>query len=192
MPATPSSMIPLGTMAPDFQLPDTISGKEISLLELSGSCATVVMFICNHCPYVKHVNNELIQLSKDYGYRGVNFVAISSNDREQFPEDGPDAMRKVAHELAYPFPYLFDETQAVAKAFGAACTPDFFVFDRALRLTYRGQLDDSRPGNDIPVTGSDIRQALEAMLQGLPVSENQKPGIGCSIKWKKDKVRLNL
>lgn len=192
MPATPSSMVPLDTMAPDFQLPDTVTGKEISLLELKGSIATVIMFISNHCPYVKHVNSELTQLAKDFGYRGVNFIAISSNDPSQFPEDGPEAMKEAALQLGYPFPYLFDESQAVASAFGAACTPDFFVFDRKLRLVYRGQLDDSRPGNNIPVTGSDIREALSAILEEKPVSENQKASIGCSIKWKKDKVKLNV
>lgn len=185
MAATPSSMVALGSIAPDFQLRDVTSGKELSLLELKGNVATVVMFICNHCPYVKHVNNELVKISKDFGVKGVNFIAISSNDVSQYPDDAPDKMKETALDIGYTFPYLYDETQEVAKAYDAACTPDFFVYDRHLRLVYRGQLDDSRPSNKEPVTGKDIREVLKALIEAKPVSENQKPSIGCSIKWKK-------
>jgi peroxiredoxin len=184
MARTPSTMIPLTTKAPDFSLPDTASRKELSLQQLKGNVATVIMFICNHCPFVKHVNNELVKLGNDYKIKGIGFIAISSNDVVAHPEDGPDLMKKVAIELKYPFPYLYDETQKVAKAYNAACTPDFFIYDKDLQLAYRGQLDDSRPGNGIPVTGHDIRNALDQMVSGKKVSENQKPSIGCGIKWK--------
>ena len=184
MARTPSTMIPLGTLAPPFSLPDTLSGKTTSLAELRGENGTVVMFICNHCPFVKHINSELINLAHTYQSKSIGFVAISSNDVETYPEDGPEKMKAVGTDLKYPFPYLYDETQVVAKAYDAACTPDFFVFDGKLSLVYRGQLDDSRPGNMIPVTGHDIRQALEALLSGRPVSLEQKPSIGCNIKWK--------
>lgn len=177
-------MIPLQTMAPAFQLPDVISGDQKSLSDLKGSSATVIAFICNHCPFVKHVNPALLQLAKDYQDRGVGFIAISSNDAVQYPDDGPEAMKTTALKLEYPFPYLYDETQETARAYQAACTPDFFVFDKNLKLAYRGQLDDSRPGNDIPVTGMDIREALESILAGRPVAGLQKPSIGCNIKWK--------
>jgi peroxiredoxin len=185
MAATPSTMMPLGTTAPDFNLPDVIAGKNKSLNELKSEKATVVMFICNHCPFVKHVQKELVKLANDYLASGISFIAISSNDIEAYPEDSPQKMREVAKSFAYPFPYLFDETQAVAKDYGAACTPDFFVFDKALQCIYRGQLDDSRPGNNIPVTGKDLRAALDSILTGKPISEDQKPSIGCNIKWKK-------
>ncbi|MCS6933802.1 MAG: thioredoxin family protein [Chitinophagales bacterium] len=184
MARTPSNMVPLGMQAPDFALPDTVSGKTFTLGELKGEVATVVMFICNHCPYVKHVNHELVRLGNDYRQKGISFVAISSNDVVNYPDDAPDKMREVALALGYPFPYLYDETQEVAKKYDAACTPDFYVFDKDLRLVYRGQLDDSRPSNDIPVTGRDLRAALDALLSGKPVSENQRPSIGCNIKWK--------
>lgn len=177
-------MIPLQTEAPLFSLPDVTSGQRLSLLELKGEHATVIAFICNHCPFVKHINHQLIELAKDYQNKGVSVIAISSNDAQQYPEDGPEAMKEVAIQLGYPFPYLYDETQEVAKAFSAACTPDFFVFNADLKVAYRGQLDDSRPGNDIPVTGSDIRKALDNLISGSPVSERQKPSIGCNIKWK--------
>lgn len=177
-------MIPLKTSAPLFELPDVVSGDIKSLSELRGNTATVVAFICNHCPFVKHINPALIQLSLDYQSRGISFVAISSNDAVQYPDDGPQAMKTTALNLGYPFPYLYDETQEVAKAYQAACTPDFFVFDNELKLVYRGQLDDSRPGNEIPVTGKDMRDALDCLIAGKPVADFQKPSIGCNIKWK--------
>jgi len=179
-----SKMIPLGTKAPDFNLPDTISGETKSLAELKSDVATVVMFICNHCPYVKHVNEQLVQLAKDYQPRGVSFIAISSNDPETYPEDAPERMKEVGIQLGYPFPYLFDESQDVARDYSAACTPDTYIFDKDLKLVYRGQLDGARPGNQIPVTGVDVRNALDALINGEPVDQNQVPSMGCSIKWK--------
>ncbi len=184
MVATPSTMLPLGTAAPDFNLPDTVSGQIKNLEELQSTQATVIMFICNHCPFVKHVNDQLVKLANDYQSQGVSFIAISSNDVENYPEDHPDKMKEYALALGYPFPYLYDETQDVAKAYKAACTPDFYIFDGDLKLVYRGQLDASRPKSDIPVTGSDIRSALDNMLAGKPVSADQKPSLGCNIKWK--------
>lgn len=184
MARTPSNMIPLGTVAPDFTLPDAVTGSSFSLQQLKGDTATVVMFICNHCPYVKHVNNALVQLANDYKSKGVSFIAISSNDAINYPDDSPDKMKEQALALGYPFPYLYDETQEVAKLYDAACTPDFYIFDNSLLLVYRGQLDDSRPSNDIPVTGKDMRLALDALLQNTPVSVEQRPSIGCNIKWK--------
>jgi len=184
MARTPSVMIPLGSKASEFQLPDTKSGNSISLNKSKGDKATVLMFICNHCPFVKHVNPELIRMANDYAGKGVSFIAISANDVVQYPDDGPDTMKKVASELKYPFPYLYDESQDVAKAYQAACTPDFFIYDKDLKLVYRGQLDSSRPGNDIPLTGSDMRAALENIVNNKPVSQNQIPSIGCNIKWK--------
>lgn len=180
----PSTMVKLGTAAPAFELPDTISGQNFSLNDVKGSTATVIMFICNHCPFVKHVNSELVRLANDYNSADIGFAAISANDAVNYPEDAPDRMKKVALELGYPFPYLYDETQAVAKAYDAACTPDFFIYDKNLQLVYRGQLDDSRPGNSIPVTGSDVRNALDCLRANQPVPINQKPSIGCNIKWK--------
>jgi peroxiredoxin len=185
MAAMSSTMLPLGTTASRFNLPDTVTGKLMSLDELKSGTATVVMFICNHCPYVQHVQHELVRLANDYQPRGISFIAISSNDIESFPEDAPDKMKEVAERLGYPFPYLYDETQEIARAYQAACTPDFYILDNDLKLVYRGQLDDSRPGNLIPVTGQDIRAALDHILNGEPVDPNQKPSIGCSIKWKK-------
>ncbi|MES1942761.1 alkyl hydroperoxide reductase [Salinisphaera sp. PC39] len=185
MSLTPSNMMPLGTKAPDFALPDAVSGRTLSLADVRGERATVVMFICNHCPYVKHVNAELVRLANDYRDRGVGFVAISANDADEYPDDAPDKMKQVAAEQGYPFPYLYDETQSVAKAYDAACTPDFYVFDADLKCAYRGQLDDSRPGNDEPVTGADLRAALDAILDGEIVPEDmQTPSQGCNIKWK--------
>lgn len=184
MARTPSTMAPLGTVAPAFYLPDTVSGKNISLEEVKGHVATVVMFICNHCPFVQHVNDELLRLANDYKNKGAGFVAISSNDVVAYPEDAPAMMKQVAAKLKYPFPYLYDESQQVARAYHAACTPDFFIFDKNLRLVYRGQLDDSRPGNGIPVTGKDIRHALECLLNNQPVPPEQRASIGCNIKWK--------
>lgn len=185
MALTPSNMLPLGTHAPDFTLPDVLSGRTVALAALPAASATLVMFICNHCPYVKHVLSGLVQLGRDYAGRGVNLVAISSNDAEHYPDDAPDRMAALARAESFPFPYLYDETQAVARAYQAACTPDFFVFDAALKLAYRGQLDDSRPGNGKPVTGADLRAALDALLAGQPVAANQIASVGCNIKWKR-------
>ena len=183
---TPSNMMPLGTHAPNFTLPDTVSGKDLSLQELKGEHATVIMFICNHCPFVKHIQDELVKLGQDYPAEGVSIVAISSNDVDNYSDDSPQNMKILADSLGYRFPYLYDETQQVAKAYDATCTPDFFIFDEDLKCVYRGQLDDSRPGNNIPVTGSDIRNALTSVLSGDEVSLQQKPSVGCNIKWKQD------
>ncbi len=176
-------MLPLGTLAPDFQLPDT-AGKTIALRDFAGAPALLVMFICNHCPFVRHVRAELAQLGRDYGGRQVAVVAINSNDATAYPEDSPQAMVEETQAAGYTFPYLFDASQTVARAYRAACTPDFFLFDARQRLVYRGQLDDSRPGNGLPVTGKDLRAALEAVLAGAPVATAQKPSLGCNIKWK--------
>lgn len=184
MAETPSSMLPLGTAAPSFTLLDTVSDKMLSLDELKSSVGTVIMFICNHCPFVKHVNHELVRLSNDYQPKNVSFIAISSNDVDNYPQDGPDKMKETAASEGYPFPYLFDESQQIAKDYQAACTPDFYIFDSELELVYRGQLDSSRPGNDLPVTGDDVRAALDALLSGNEVSDQQLPSIGCNIKWK--------
>lgn len=184
MAATPSTMMPLGTIAPSFELPDTVSGKTMLLSNLQGEKATLVMFICNHCPFVLHVNDELVRIATAYQSRGVSFVAISSNDADNYPQDGPELMKSHAEKMGYPFPYLYDETQEVAKAYDAACTPDLFLFDQDLRCVYRGQLDDSRPNNNLPATGKDMRIALDALLNGEKISEQQTPSIGCNIKWK--------
>lgn len=178
-------MLELGTEAPPFVLPDTVSGEDISLSKLAeNKKATVVMFICNHCPYVIHVNPELVKMAKDYDDKDVAFVAISSNDVENYPQDGPDKMKEHAEKEGYPFPYLFDESQNVAHAYEAACTPDFYVFDEDLKLTYRGRLDDSRPGNDQPLTGRDLRAAIDATISGQKPDPKQYPSAGCNIKWK--------
>jgi thiol-disulfide isomerase/thioredoxin len=184
MARTPSNMIPLGTQAPDFSLLDTVSGKSASLEELKSDKATVIMFICNHCPFVKHVDEQLVSLAKDYQAKGVSFIAISSNDVANYPQDGPELMTQEAAKVGYTFPYLYDESQDVAKAYDAACTPDFYVFDKDLKCAYRGQLDSSRPGNGLPVTGADLRSALDEVLEGQAVSAPQIPSIGCNIKWK--------
>lgn len=184
MARTPSNMLPLGTIAPHFRLLDTVSDKIYSLNELKGKQATVIMFICNHCPFVIHVNQQIAQLALDFSERGVEFIAISSNDVINYPQDSPDKMRLHAIENNYTFPYLYDETQEVAKAYDAACTPDIYVFDTDLKLKYRGQLDDSRPGNEIPVTGTDVRHALDCILKNKENNKEQKPSIGCNIKWK--------
>lgn len=178
-------MSPLGTQAPDFTLPDTVSGKQLSLSELKGEKGTLIMFICNHCPFVIHINEELVRLGKDYRNKGIKMVAINSNDVENYPDDSPEKMTLVARKLGYPFPYLYDETQEVAKAYDAACTPDFFLYDSKLKLVYRGQLDDSRPGNEIPVTGKDLRKAMDLLILRKPIDANQRPSLGCNIKWKK-------
>ena len=177
-------MIPLGSEAPDFRLPDVVSGGELSLGDLKSDVATVLMFICNHCPYVKHLQDGLVEVSDEYIPKGVSFIAINSNDIENYPDDSPDRMKKVAEEKGYSFPYLFDETQEVARAYDAACTPDFFVYDRELKCVYRGQFDDSRPGNGKPVTGKDMRMALDSVIAGQTIEREQIPSIGCNIKWK--------
>ncbi|MGE3920373.1 MAG: thioredoxin family protein [Gammaproteobacteria bacterium] len=184
MALTPSNMLPLGTKAPDFTLFDTITHQTKSLDELKSDNGTLIMFICNHCPFVKHVQHELVQLANDYIPKGIAFIAISANDAINYPDDNPQNMEKVAKELGYPFPYLYDESQNVAKQYDAACTPDFYLFDKQLLCVYRGQLDDSRPGNDIPVTGSDLRAAIDNLLAGKPINSEQKPSMGCNIKWK--------
>lgn len=185
MTLTPSLMLPLGTVAPDFNLPDTISGNLYTLKDLASPKGTVIMFICNHCPFVRHVRSKIISLAKVYQEKGVSFIAIGSNDATTYPDDAPEKMGCIGKELDFTFPYLYDETQEVAKSYQAACTPDFYVFDGDLKCVYRGQLDDSRPGNDIPVTGADLRSAIDSLLNGTPVDQNQKPSIGCNIKWKK-------
>lgn len=184
MAATPSQMIELGTVAPAFSLPDTVSGKTVSLDDYTGSKGYLVAFLCNHCPYVIHVRDELARLGRDLQGQGLAVVAISANDAQKYPDDAPDKMKAEAEQNGYTFPYLFDESQEVAKAYQAACTPDFYLFDADRKLVYRGQLDASRPGNPTPVTGEDIRRATEALLAGDPPIANQVPSIGCNIKWK--------
>lgn len=184
MAKTPSNMMPLGTQAPDFNLIDTVSDQMISLADTRSDVATVILFICNHCPYVKHINQALVSIAKHYQAHNIQFIAISSNDVSNYPQDGPELMKQHAADEGYPFPYLYDESQTVAKAYNAACTPDIFIFDGDLKCIYRGQFDDSRPGNDIAVTGKDVCNALDNVLANKPVSEDQKPSIGCSIKWK--------
>lgn len=184
MARTPSNMLPLGTEAPEFQLPNTVSEKSLSLEDVRGEKGTVIMFICNHCPFVIHVNPEITRLAAEYQQKGIGVAAISSNDVVNYPQDAPHLMKETAARERYSFPYLYDASQEIAKAYDAACTPDFFLFDSKLKLVYRGQLDDSRPGNGIPLTGSDLRHALDAVLEGRPVDTNQKPSIGCNIKWK--------
>ncbi len=177
-------MLPLGTKAPEFNLYDPVKNRFASLQDLKSEKATVVMFICNHCPYVKHIQESLVELAQEYLSKEVSFIAINSNDVQNYPADSPEKMIEAAKNFAYPFPYLFDESQSVAKAYNAACTPDFYIFDTELKLVYRGQMDDSRPGNDLPVTGKDLRDALDALLTDKPVNRNQKPSIGCNIKWR--------
>lgn len=184
MARTESNMLPIGTKAPEFKLIDTVDGDKKTLNELKGTTATLVMFICNHCPFVIHVSSELSRLAKDYVSKGINCIAISSNDIENYPQDGPELMKQNAIDNDYIFPYLYDQTQNVAKAYDAACTPDFFLFDKDLKLVYAGQLDDSRPGNDQPVNGKDIRAAMNALVNKESVNPNQTPSMGCNIKWK--------
>jgi len=183
MALTPSTMLPLGTAAPDFRLPDT-NGKTVSLADFKDKPALLVIFMCNHCPYVKHIRAGLAQLGRDYAPRGVAIVGISSNDVANYPEDSPAKMAAEVKSAGYSFPYLYDESQAIAKAYRAACTPDLFLFDRGRRLVYRGQFDDSRPGGGVPVTGKDLRTALDAVLAGKSPSTSQSPSMGCNIKWK--------
>ncbi|MCZ6739303.1 MAG: thioredoxin family protein [Actinobacteria bacterium] len=182
--ATTSTMLALGTEAPDFSLPDTVSGDVVSLADYSDKKGLLVMFICNHCPYVKHVRQELARLGNDYSDSGLGIVAISSNDIDAYPADSPEAMKTEAETFGYSFPYLYDETQVVAAAYTAMCTPDFFLFDAENRLAYRGRLDESRPDSGIPVTGNELRAAVDAVLAGDSVSDQQLPSMGCSIKWK--------
>jgi len=184
MARTPSNMLPLGTIAPNFTLPDTTNDKIVSLNQINGGKGTVIMFICNHCPFVKHLNSTIVQLAVTYQSKGIAFIAISSNDVVNYPQDAPELMKQTAIQERYSFPYLFDESQEVAREYEAACTPDFYLFDHNLRLIYRGQLDDSRPGNGIPSTGLDLSNALEALLNNKPINPIQKPSIGCNIKWK--------
>lgn len=184
MALTASTMLPLGTQAPDFHLPDVVSGKSISLATFADKKALLVMFICQHCPFVKHIKAELAQLGKDYIPNNLGIVAISSNDINKYPADAPESLKEMAIELGFNFPLCYDETQETAKAYTAACTPDFFIFDAERKLVYRGQLDDSRPSNGKPVTGADLRAAIEGLLAGKPVVGEQKASIGCNIKWK--------
>lgn len=183
---TESNMLPLGTIAPGFSLPEPASGHVLSLDEIAaGAKAIVVMFLCNHCPYVLYVNPEIVKVTEDYGPKGVSFVGISSNDADAYPDDGPEQMAKHTAEVGYTFPYLYDATQEVARIYDAACTPDFYIFDSEKKLVYRGQLDNSRPKrNPVPATGSDLRVALDAVLEGKPVASVQRPSGGCNIKWK--------
>lgn len=182
MALTPSTMLELGTEAPPFTLPDT-EGEMVSDRDFAGKAGLVVMFICNHCPYVKHVQGEIARLARDYQARNVGFVGISANDAQKHPDDGPEYLRRQKQETGFPFPYLYDESQAVAKAYRAACTPDFYVFDKDRKLAYRGQLDDTRPTSGQPADGESLRAALDAVLEGRSVAE-QKPSVGCNIKWK--------
>lgn len=182
--ATPSAMLPLGTAAPSFSLRDVVSGRTYSLESFADKTALLVMFICRHCPYVVHVEQELAKIGHDYRDASLGIIAISSNDSVGYPDDAPPKLKEMAVRLGFTFPFCHDETQEVAKAYKAACTPDFYLFDRDRRLMYRGQLDDSRPGNNTPVTGRDLRAAIQAVLAGKRIDGNQQPSIGCSIKWK--------
>jgi peroxiredoxin len=182
--AVPSTMTALGSEAPPFTLPDVTTGKEVRLEDVAGHRGLLVMFICRHCPYVAHVREGLAHMANDYADAELGIVAISPNDPAEYPEDAPESLAEEARTAGYRFPYLFDDTQDVAKAYGAACTPDFFLYDADRRLVYRGQFDGSRPGNGIPVTGEDLRGAIDAVLEGRPVAEDQRPSVGCSIKWR--------
>lgn len=184
MARTESNEFKNGTKAPDFTLLNTVDDKKYALHKLKGEKGTVIMFICNHCPFVIHVNAELVKMANEYQQKGINFIAISANDIENYPQDSPELMKQLAKNENYPFPYLYDETQEVAKSYDAACTPDFYIFDADLKAIYHGQLDDSRPQNGKPVTGIDLRNALDNLLENKPVLENQKPSVGCGIKWK--------
>lgn len=184
MAVTPSTMLELGTQAPDFRLPDVISRKTISLYTFAGKKALWVMFICQHCPYVQHIKEELSRLGRDYAQKDIGIIAISANDAKNYPDDAPDQLRTFAIKQSFTFPFCYDESQETAKAYSAACTPDFFLFNKERKLIYRGQLDDSRPGNGKPVTGRDLRAAIDAVLADKPVNPDQKPSIGCNIKWK--------
>lgn len=184
MTLTPSTMLPLGTPAPDFELTDVVTGQPVSLSRFADRKALLVMFICRHCPYVKHVQDALARLGRDYADKDIGIVAISSNDAASFPDDRPESLKQMAESLCFTFPLCYDETQEIAKTYTAACTPDFFLFDSDRALVYRGQLDDSRPRNGLPITGKDLRAAIQAVLSGAPVSDDQRASIGCSIKWR--------
>ena len=184
MAETPSNMLALGTEAPDFSLLDVVSGDHLALKDLKSDMGLIVMFICNHCPYVIHVQDEMVRIARDYQEKGFSFVAISSNDVVNYPQDGPDKMKEIALSNHYSFPYLYDETQEAAKAYDAACTPDFYVFDKSNKLYYRGRLDDSRPNNQVPLTGKDLRGALDSLIRGIEAPHDQYPSMGCNIKWK--------
>ena len=182
--AIQSAMLELGTSAPDFTLPDVVTGRLVSLSSFSDRRGLLVVFLCRHCPYVKHVERELTRLGGDYGTRGVGMVGICSNDADAYPDDRPESLKEMAEAAGFPFPLCYDESQDVARAYKAACTPDFFLFDRTMRLVYRGQLDDSRPNSGKPVTGADLRAAIDALLMGRPIDPFQRPSVGCGIKWK--------
>jgi len=184
MALTESKAFKNGTLAPEFSLQDVVTGKTINLQQLKGDQGTVIMFICNHCPFVVHINTELVKLADHYKAKGIGFIAISSNDADKYPQDRPELMKQVAAKLKYPFPYLYDETQEVAKAYNATCTPDFYVFNSNLESVYHGRLDNSRPGNQKEVNGKDLRNALDRLLANKPPAEDQKPSVGCGIKWK--------
>ncbi|MBX9586139.1 MAG: thioredoxin family protein [Gammaproteobacteria bacterium] len=184
MSLTPSNMMPLGTSAPSFSLKDTISGKTISLDSLKSDKGTVVMFICNHCPYVQHIISHVVEVAKNYQKKGIAFIAINSNDAQNYPADAPNKMKENAIDLGFTFPYLYDENQDVAKSYDAACTPEFFVFDKKLACVYRGRFDDATPSNKSPVTGKDLTAALDHLLSNTPINSDQKSSIGCNIKWK--------
>lgn len=183
MARTPSNMLPLNTVAPEFYLKDTFSSHSYSFADLKGSKGTLVMFICNHCPFVLHVIDEIVRIANDYRIQGIGIIAISSNDIVNYPQDSPELMQDFALKYRFEFPYLFDATQEVAKAYDAACTPDFYLFDNQDKLVYRGQLDDSRPGNGIPLSGSDLRGAIDGVIYNRSINPNQKPSLGCNIKW---------
>lgn len=184
MAETPSNMLPLGTKAPNFTLPDTLQNRIISLTDVKSNTATVIMFICNHCPYVKLIQDKIVDVAKSYQEKGVSFIAINSNNAEKYPADSPENMHKNAEHLGFTFPYLFDESQEVARAYQAACTPDFYIFDGNLSCVYRGRFDEATPGNGKTVTGMDLTHALDALISGKKISEDQKPSVGCNIKWK--------
>lgn len=184
MAETPSNMLPLGTKAPDFTLPDTLTDRMISLNKINAKTATVIMFICNHCPYVKLIQDKIVEVAKHYQKLGISFIAINSNDAIKYPADNPENMRTNAKDLGFTFPYLFDETQEVARAYQAACTPDFYIFDDHLLCVYRGRFDDATPGNGKRSTGIDLKNALDALIAGKQINQHQKPSVGCNIKWK--------
>lgn len=184
MALTASNIFEKGRKAPKFELINTIDNKSYKLNDLKGNKGTAIFFICNHCPFVIHVNEELIKLANDYTEKGISFIAISSNDADNYPQDGPNNMQQIAEKLGYPFPYLYDESQQVAKAYDATCTPDLYLFDSELKSVYHGQLDNSRPGNEIPVTGTDFRNAIKSLLENKVNTATPKPSIGCNIKWK--------
>jgi len=184
MSLTPSTMLALGTLVPNFNLPDVISGNMVSLNDFKEKKALLVMFICRHCPYVQHVKEEIAKIGQDYKEKDIGIIAISANDSNSYPEDSPESLKEMAQELNFSFPYLYDKSQEIAKSYTAACTPDFFLFDKERKLVYRGQLDDSRPGNNLPLTGKDLREAIDAVLEDKPADFNQKPSMGCNIKWK--------